>query len=70
MNEVIWNKRTLNTLKKFPREIKKTIGFLIRELQIGKKLNMPLSRTIPHIGKNCHELRVRDADGNYRVFYF
>ncbi|MCY4523965.1 MAG: type II toxin-antitoxin system RelE/ParE family toxin [Halobacteriovoraceae bacterium] len=70
MNEVVWDKRALKILKKFPREVKKTTGFLIRELQMGKKLNMPFSRPMPGIERNCHELRVRGVDGNYRIFYF
>jgi phage-related protein len=30
---------------------------------------MPLSRPMPSIGKNVHELRFRDRTGIYRVIY-
>lgn len=35
-------------------------GYLLRELQRGKALSMPLSRPMPGIGPRCHELRVVD----------
>ena len=70
LRRVEWSKKALKTLRGFPRAIRREIGFLVRELQIGKKLGMPSSRPMPTIGKNCHELRVREIDGSYRVFYF
>ncbi len=70
LKRVEWSKKALKTLKDFPRIIRQEVGFLIRELQIGKKLRMPSSRPMPIIGKNCHELRVRGTDGSYRIFYF
>jgi len=30
---------------------------------------MPLSRPMPSISKNVHELRLKDRTGAYRVFY-
>ena len=44
-------------------------GQLLRRLQGGESLGMPHSRPMPSIGKNCHELRVRDAAKNWRIFY-
>jgi len=44
-------------------------GFLLRKLQKGEGLGMPASRPMPAIGRRCHELRVRDEDHNWRVFY-
>ncbi len=44
-------------------------GFLLRRLQRGEALSMPQSRPMPTLGQRCHELRVRDADGNWRVMY-
>ena len=29
----------------------------------------PQSRPMPSIGKHCHELRVRDENKNWRLFY-
>ena len=30
---------------------------------------MPHSRQMPSIGTHCHELRVRDANKNWRIIY-
>jgi phage-related protein len=44
-------------------------GMLLRRLQRGEKLSLPHSRPLPSIGPACHELRVRDADRNWRIVY-
>jgi phage-related protein len=44
-------------------------GFLFRLLQKGEALNMPHSRPMPSIGKNCHELRISDENSNWRIIY-
>jgi len=41
----------------------------VRQLQQGESLGMPQSRPMPSVGANCHELRLRDADQNWRVIY-
>lgn len=69
MNEIWWNISALKNIRSFPDEIRREIGYLIFKLQIGEKLEMPFSRAIPTIGKNCYELRVKGEDGIYRVFY-
>jgi len=33
-------------------------------------IEMPDSRPIPSIGKNCHELRVNDKNKTWRIIYF
>ena len=43
--------------------------FLLRRLQQGEKLPMPWSRPMPSIGKRCHELRINDEDGTWRIVY-
>ena len=30
---------------------------------------MPQSRPLPSIGTRCHELRINDADGTWRIIY-
>lgn len=32
-------------------------------------LSMPHSRPMPSVGPRCHELRINDADGTWRVIY-
>jgi len=36
-------------------------------LQAGENFGMPHSRPMPGIGLRCHELRVRDANSNWRI---
>jgi phage-related protein len=44
-------------------------GFLLRQLQRGELLSMPQSRPMPGVGPRCHELRINDANGKWRVMY-
>ncbi len=44
-------------------------GFLLRRLQRGDSIGMPASRPMPTIGARCHELRINDASGNWRLVY-
>ena len=45
-------------------------GRLLRRLQNGELLSLPQSRPMPSIGSSVHELRVRDAQNNWRIVYF
>jgi phage-related protein len=44
-------------------------GFLLRQLQQGENLGMPQSRPMPNVGANCHELRIKDENQNWRIIY-
>lgn len=46
-------------------------GILLRRLQNGEILAMPVSRPMPSIGPHCHELRIGDskADKQWRIIY-
>lgn len=44
-------------------------GYLLRRLQAGEKIGLPMSRPLPAIGARCHELRVNDADQTWRIVY-
>ncbi len=44
-------------------------GFLLRRLQQGDRLSLPASRPMPSIGTRCHELRINDQTGTWRVIY-
>ena len=54
----------------FSREARVEAGVLLRRLQKGEKLALPQSRPMPSIGSGCHELRIRDRDADWRIFYF
>ena len=51
------------------REARLETGYLLRRLQQGETLSMPHSRPMPVIGRYCHELRIRDAQINWRLIY-
>lgn len=42
---------------------------LLRLLQEGEKLGMPLAEPLPDVGTRCGALRVRDAEHNWRIMY-
>ena len=44
-------------------------GVLLRRLQRGENLSLPHSRPMVAIGARCHELRVVDRDGTWRIVY-
>ena len=44
-------------------------GVLLCRLQRGEALPMPESRAMPAIGARCHELRLRDTAGTWRIIY-
>jgi phage-related protein len=55
--------------KAFPQDVRNKIGRAVFLLQNGEILKMPLSRSMPIIGKGVRELRVKGVDGIFRVFY-
>lgn len=57
-------------LKNFPKEVLGDLLDCVAKLRLGIKLSMPLSRTMPSLGKAIHELRLKDRSGQFRVIYF
>ena len=53
----------------FSRLARLEAGYLLRQLQRGRFLELPHSRPMPVIGARCHELRVSDLDKIWRIFY-
>ena len=41
----------------------------MRRLQSGEQIGLPHSRPLPAIGRHCHELRILDAEQNFRIIY-
>jgi phage-related protein len=64
----VWLRGSVRT-PPFTVEGRREMGGLIRDLQNGESLGMPASRPMPSIGPRCHELRVGDADHNWRLIY-
>src|SRR6266705_56147 len=48
---------------------RKEAGDLLRLLQEGEQLRMPLAEPLPVIGARCGALRVRDAGHHWRIVY-
>jgi phage-related protein len=53
----------------FSRAARLEAGFLLRRLQDGESIEMPSSRPMPAIGRNCHELRIDDGGITWRLVY-
>ena len=54
----------------FSRAARIEAGFYLRRLQHSEQLSMPVSRTMPSVGRNCHEIRIDDGGTTWRVLYF
>ena len=57
------------TTPPIPTETRRRIGFLLAQVQEGVALGLPISRPMPSIGPGCHELRLSDDRGEWRVVY-
>lgn len=53
----------------FSRAARVEAGTLLRRLQNGEQIDMPISRPMPDVGTRCHELRVDDGDVTFRILY-
>lgn len=53
----------------FSQEARLEAGYLLRKLQAGEKLSLPLSRPMPSVGRRCHELRIVDETVTWRIMY-
>ena len=65
---LVWLRGEVST-PPFSRTARLQTGFLLRCLQEGETLGMPHSRPMPVIGNKCHELRIVDAESNWRIVY-
>lgn len=52
----------------FSAEARIEAGMLLRRLQQGDTIPMPLARPMPSIGKRCVELRIVDEMVTWRIF--
>lgn len=56
--------------KALSAQIRADLADAISRLADGEILAMPLSRSLPDVHKGLHELRLKDAAGMYRFFYY
>lgn len=66
---LIWLKGEVKT-PPFSSKARLEAGFLLRKLQGGETFSMPISRPMPIIGSNCHELRINEEEKTWRIVYF
>lgn len=67
---VRFHPKAVEIVRKFPKAARDLIGRGLYRLQLGEVLALPHSRPMPSVAKGVHELRVKDADNAYRVFYY
>jgi len=66
----IFHPAARETIRGFSIEVRKELGKAIYDLQRGEVLSMPLSRPMASVALGAAELRIRDRNGIYRVFYY
>ena len=67
-NPVVWLRGEIKT-PPFTSVGRQEAGILLRLLQEGEQLRMPLAEPLPDLGPRCGALRVRDAEHNWRIMY-
>ncbi len=67
--EIVVLKQAQKELRRCPKEFKEDIYSLFEDLSKGKKLEMPISRSIANIAPGLNELRLSGMSGEMRVFY-
>lgn len=63
---LVWRHGEIKT-PPFSRAARLEAGLLLRRLQRGEMLSMPQSRSMPSIGRRCHELRIDDRAQTWRI---
>lgn len=57
-------------IAELPLETRTEIFTLLRRLENNEILSMPHSRSMASMASGLHELRIRDREGQVRVFYY
>ena len=65
---LVWLQGEIKT-PPFSLEARIEAGTLLRLLHGGASIGMPNSRSMPSIGKQCHELRIPDENVTWRIIY-
>ena len=65
---LVWRAGEIKT-PPFSTAARMEAGTLLRRLQLGENIGLPHARPMPSIGRRCYELRVRDAEQNWRIVY-
>ena len=65
---LVWLRGEVKT-PPFSQAARLEAGYLLRLLQEEESLGLPHSRPMPVIGVRCHELRIHDESGTFRIIY-
>jgi phage-related protein len=65
--EVVFEGSALDDLRAFPREARQEAGYQLDRVQRG--IQPADWKPMPTVGSGVNEIRLRDADGWYRVMY-
>ncbi len=57
-------------IREFSKAVRAELGSALIKLQLGMKLDFPVSRPMPEVFSGAYELRLRDESGIQRVFYY
>ena len=70
MRPVIFHPKARDAVRRFSEAARARLGRELFRLQLGETLQMPTSRPMSSVAAGVAELRVRDENGVYRVFYY
>jgi phage-related protein len=62
-------KQCQREIQEFPISVREQLSDYLELLTIGEVLLPPASKSLSSIAKGLHELRMKDASGQYRVIY-
>jgi phage-related protein len=65
---LVWLRGEVKT-PPFSQAARLEAGYVLRLLQQGESVGLPHSRPMPVIGPRCHELRINDEAGTFRIMY-
>lgn len=65
--DIAWMGSSKADLCEFPDDIKAELGRQLRKIQFGEQPDS--FDSLPIVGAGSYEIRIRDADGWYRVIY-
>jgi phage-related protein len=67
---IIFHPKVRDEIRRFPKEVRTRLGRGLYLLQIGQTLAMPNARPMSIVRPGVSELRVKEEDVIFRVFYF
>jgi len=70
MKPIRFHRRVEKELESLDVFTRAQIMELLALVSKGKSLGLPASRPMSNVAQGAHELRVKSAAGQYRVFYF